>query len=319
MPPPFHLTPRVFAALGRIDHSLGRLEGLAISQPQPLLRKRNQVRSVHASTAIEGNPLTLDQVTAVLEGQRVVGHERDVREILNVNAAYEALERWKPSRRASLLRAHGVLMKGLLPDAGRFRTSGVGISRGTKRTHLAAAAHLVSHQVDELLRWLAREELPLLIAGCVVHYELLFIHPFLDGNGRLARLWQQVIHRAHSPLLRFVPVESIIRKRQARYYQTLRRADVDGHCTRFLEFTLTALADALTEFGEEVRAAPETAESRLARGRAHFGQRWFSRADYLRLHPRLSTATASRDLAAGVKKGRLESRGARRLTEYRLR
>lgn len=189
--------------------------------------------------------------------------------------------------------------------------------RGPKLTHLAPPAHLVSHQVDELFRWLRREEVPVLIAGCVVHSELLFIHPFIDGNGRIARLWQQVIHREHSPLLQFVPVESIIHDRQRQYYATLRQADRDGHCTRFLEFSLLALADALTEFGRDVRPARETAEARLERARAHFGRRWFSRGDYLQLHVKLSTATASRDLAWGVAARTLESRGAKRLTEYR--
>ena len=122
----------------------------------------------------------------------------------------------------------------------------------------------------------------------------------------------------HSPLLQFVPVESIIRERQRGYYDTLRRADRDGHCTRFLEFSLLALADGLTEFGREVRSERESGEGRLERARKHFARRWFSRGDYLGLHPKLSTASASRDLAAGVELGKLATRGARRLTEYRF-
>jgi Fic family protein len=317
--PPFDVTPRVLDALSRIDHSLGRLEGLAISQPQPLLRKRNRVRTVHASAAIEGNRLAVEQVTAVLEGQRVLGRAQDVREIVNVNEAYERLPRWRASSRRSLLEAHATLMRGLIPEAGAFRRSGVGVFRGDKLTHLAPPAHLVTHHVDALLRWVARPSTSILVAGCVVHYELLFIHPFTDGNGRLARLWQQVVHRAHSPLLQFVPVESVVRDRQRQYDAALRRSDREGRCTRFLEFSLDALAQALTDFGDEVRGSPETPESRLERARQHFGRRWFSRSAYLGLHPRLSTATASRDLARGVAVGRLSVRGARRLTEYRCR
>lgn len=318
MTPPFQLTPRVFSVLSHIDQSLGRLQGLSVAQPQPLLRKRNRVRSVQASAAIEGNPLSVDQVTAILEGKRVLAKEQDVREILNVNEAYEALARWNPVSRKSLLEAHGLLMRGLMPEAGRFRTSGVGVFRGPKLTHLAPPAHLVSHQVDALFRWLRRAEVPVLVAGCVVHYELLFIHPFLDGNGRIARLWQQVAHREHSALLQFVPVESIIRDRQRQYYDTLRRSDRDGQCTRFLEFSLDALAEALAEFGQDVRPARETAQNRMERARPHFGRRWFTRGDYLRLHVKLSTATASRDLASAVAAGNLQSRGERRLTEYRF-
>lgn len=319
MTPPFQLTPAVFSALSRVDRSLGRLQGLSVTRPQPQLRKRNRVRSVQASAAIEGNPLSIEQVTALLDGKRVLAKEKDLREILNVNQAYERLEKWQPTSRKSLLEAHALLMTGLLPDAGRFRTSGVGVFRGEKLTHLAPPAHLVSHQVDELFRWLRRKEVPALIAGCVVHYELLFIHPFADGNGRVARLWQQVVHQEHSPLLQFVPVESLVRDRQRQYYQTLRRADRDGQCTRFLEFSLLALADALAAFGREVRPVPETREVRLEKARDHFKRRWFSRGDYLQLHVMVSTATASRDLATGVAEGKLVSRGARRLTAYRFR
>ena len=316
--PPFQLTPKVFAAISRIDQSLGRLQGLSVVQPQPLLRKRNRVRSVQASAQIEGNPLSLDQVTAVLAGKRVLGKEKDVREILNVNDAYGRLARWNATSRTSLLEAHAVLMQGLVPDAGRLRTSGVGVFRGARLTHLAPPSHLVSHQVDELFRWLRRGEVPVLVAGCIVHYELLFIHPFLDGNGRIARLWQQVVHRQHSPLLQFVPVESIVRDRQRQYYETLRRADGEGHCTAFLEFSLLALADALSEFGQDVRPSKETTGTRLEAARAHFGRRWFSRRDYLGLHVKLSTATASRDLAFGTAQRKLKTRGEQRLTEYRF-
>jgi Fic family protein len=235
-----------------------------------------------------------------------------------VNGAYRRLEQWTASSRKSLLAAHAVLMKGLAPDAGRFRSSGVGVFRGPHLTHLAPPAHLVSHQVDELFAWLRRGDVPVLVAGCVVHSELLFIHPFIDGNGRIARLWQQVIHREHSPLLQFVPVESIIRDRQREYYATLRRADKEGHCTGFLEFTLLALADALAEFGQEVRPSRETSQARLEKAHAHFGRRWFSRRDYLGVHVKLSTATASRDVASGVGERILQARGTTRLAEYRF-
>lgn len=319
MAPAFQLTPKVLAVLSEIDRSLGRLDGLSVSQPQPMLRRKNRVRSVQASAAIEGNPLSVDQVTAILGGQRVLGKAADVREILNVNAAYGRLDRWVPTSRASLLTAHATLMDGLMPGAGRFRTAGVGVFRGEQLTHLAPPAHLVSHHVDALLRWLRKGAWPALISGCVVHYELLFIHPFMDGNGRLARLWQQVVHRAHSPLLEFVPVESIIRARQRDYYRTLRRSDQQGDCTPFVEFSLRAVADALAEFGREVRPEPETSAARLAQARAHFARRWFTRRDYLALHVRGSTATASRNLATGVSDGLLERRGDKRLAAYRFR
>ena len=318
MPPPFELTPRVLSTLSRIDQGLGRLKGLSVAEPQPLLRKRNHVRSIQASAAIEGNPLSVDQVTALLDGKRVLGSQKDLREILNVNEAYARLSSWRSTSPASLRSAHGLLMKDLMPDAGCFRTGGVGVFRGQKLTHLAPPAHLVAHQVGQVLRWLRSSKTPSLVAGCVVHYELLFIHPFNDGNGRLARLWQQVVHAQHSPLLRFVPVELIVRQRQRRYYDVLRKADRDGHCTRFLEFALAAVADGLDEFGTEVRPGRPLTADRLSQAKQHFGQKWFTRAGFLSLHVNVSAATASRDLAAGVAAKRLELRGTKRLAQYRF-
>ncbi len=315
MPAPFSITPRVIAALARIERCLGRLDGLALKNPQPMLRKRNRVRSVHSSAAIEGNALTQAQVTALLDGKRIAGSAREVREVLNVNEAYERLARWKPSSLKSLLAAHHTLMHGLVETPGRLRTSGVGVFRGGTLLHMAPPPHLVHHHVTALLRWLARDKTPVLLKGCVAHYELLFIHPFTDGNGRLSRLWQQVIHRQHSELLQYVPVESIIRERQRAYYRTINRSNHAGDCTPFLEFALDALADALEQFALEVRPERQTGGDRLSRVTAGT---WFTRAGYLALHPQLSTASASRDLAQGVAAGRLEKRGDKRFTEYRL-
>jgi Fic family protein len=319
VPVAFSLTDSTLAALSEIDRALGRLEGLSVRHPQPRLRRRNRVRSVHASAQIEGNSLSLEQVTAVLEGTRVVGAPKDVREIVNANAAYARLATWQPHQLKSLLSAHSVLMDGLVSDAGRFRSGGVGVFRGRQLKHLAPPPHLVRHHVDGLLRWLSRTDTPSLIAGCVVHYELLFIHPFTDGNGRVSRLWQQVIHRRHDPLLEFVPVETVVRDRQRAYYRALEASDRRADCTPFIEFSLRALADALEEFGREVKVSPERSEARLERAAAELGSRWFTRLDYLKLQPRLSTASASRDLADGVKRKVLSRRGERRLTEYRFR
>lgn len=316
--PVFQLSPQVLEAVARIERSLGRLEGLSIDRPQPKLRQRNQVKSVQASAQIEGNPLTLEQVTAVLEGQRVVGARKDVQEILNVNAAYDALEGWRASHFESLLAAHRVLMTGLTADAGTLRRGGVGVFRGPKLQHFAPPAHLVHHHLTGLLRWLRTTRTSALIAACVVHYELLLLHPFSDGNGRLARLWQQVVHRQHHPLLAFVPVESVVRDRQAAYYRALRRSDAGGDATPFLEFSLSALASALEGFAREVRPERLDGSARLAKARASLSG-WFARADYVALHPRLSTASASRDLAEAVADGVLERRGERRLARYRFR
>lgn len=170
-----------------------------------------------------------------------------------------------------------------------------------------------------LFAWARRASEPRVIVACVVHYELQFIHPFSDGNGRIGRLWQHVGLLLVSEAFSFAPVESIIRERQQRYYNALRRSDLAGDCTSFLGFSLAGLQTALAEVVRRVRPQREDAEARLEKARSHFGREWFPRSEYLGLHPRLSTATASRDLQAAVQEKNLERRGERRLATYRFR
>jgi len=316
MTAPFRVTPKVLVLVAEIERRVGRAEGLELQAPQPLLRKRSRVKTVAASTAIEGNTLSEEQVTAVLEGKRVVGDPRELLEVTNANAAYEAAAGWRPERLRDLLAAHRLLMKGLIQPAGRLRARTVGVMQGSKVAHLAPPAHLVKGQVEALLRWVRDAEVPVLIRSCVAHHELLFIHPFMDGNGRLARLWQHVVLLQASPVFRFVPIESVIRDRQQRYYEVLRKSDRRGDCTAFVEYVLEALRDALDETLAALRPARARPDNRLAQAREHFGGRWFRRADYLALHRTISTATASRDLIEAVAAGLLERRGERRFTEY---
>lgn len=318
----FTLSDDVLALLVKVERLLGRLEGLDVRRPQPQLRKRNRIRTVRGSAAIEGNTLSEAQVTAMLDGKRVIAPARELREVSNVNAAYDRVEGPAPfvaTSKKSLLEAHRVLMSGLIPEAGRFRTSSVGVLRGNRVVHVAPPAHLVDTEIEALLRWLRRTTAPTLVAAAIAHYELLFIHPFSDGNGRLARLWHQVVHRPVSELLLSVPIESVIRERQAEYYRVLRTCDGVGDCSTFIRFSLEALAEALEAFVSEVRPALVRSEDRLDRAREHFGSSEFTRAQYLRLLPRLSTATASRDLASGVSKRLLRRVGEKALARYRFR
>jgi Fic family protein len=314
--PPFTLTPGVLELAIGIGELLGQLRGLAAVRPQPRLRKENRVRTVQGTVAIEGNQLSTEQVTAVLEGKRVIGPHKEIREVLNALAAYERAPGWKPWSQKDLLGAHGVLMHGLIPDAGRWRKGGVGVVQGAKVAHVAPPPSQVPRLMAELLEWGAKADVPPLIKSSVVHYEIQFIHPFSDGNGRLGRLWQHVILLAVSPVFESVPVESITRSRQAEYYSALGESDRAGDSTRFLEFSLTALRDALQELLEDIRPEREDAEARLQAAREAFGSRSFSRSDYLKLHKRLSTATASRDLKEGVERGTLARQGEKRMARY---
>lgn len=213
----------------------------------PKLRRQNRIRSIHASLAIENNTLSLEQVTSVIAGKRVLGQLREIQEVKNAFAAYAALPSWNSSSVKDLLAAHRLMLQGLVDDAGKFRSRSVGIAQGKRIVHLAPPADQVPGLMKDLLGWLRRTDAHPLIAGCLFHYELDFIHPFADGNSRMGRLWQTLILSQWNPLLAFLPVEAVIRDQQADYYKVLAACDNAGNSTAFIEFLLSVLLIALRE------------------------------------------------------------------------
>jgi len=225
----------------------------ADSQPSPRLRRENRIHTIQASLAIEQNSLSVEQVSALFDGQRVLGPARDIQEVRNAIAAYDALPRWNPVNPQHLLEAHGLLMAGLIDAPGRFRSGGVGIYRGDELVHMAPPASRVPALVSDLLAWLAASAWHPLLVSCVAHYELEFIHPFADGNGRLGRLWQTLILSRWNPLLAWLPIEEVIRSRQQGYYESLGQADQLGDLETFVAYQLEAIHDALrSEIGSEM-------------------------------------------------------------------
>lgn len=248
--PPFSLTSQALDLVVRISEEIGRL-GLRQETPTaPALRRANRLKTIQASLAIENNTLTLEQVTAVVAGKRVLGPAKEILEVQNAFAAYEVLETWKPWKAKDFLKAHKILMTGLVTRPGHYRTGGVGIAQGEKVVHLAPPASRVTGLMNDLLGWLKQTDVHPLIASCVFHYEMEFIHPFEDGNGRMGRLWQTLILSQWKPALAYLPVESVIRDRQQEYYQALATSDQQGQCTTFIEFLLSALLQALQETAE---------------------------------------------------------------------
>lgn len=318
--PPFAITTKAAGTLAKIERLLGNWEGeLKAPAPTPRLRRKNRVRTVLDTVAIEGNRLSLEQATAVLEGKRVLGPARELLEIQNANRAYENVATYNPRQQSALLAAHGALMRGLIQDAGRFRTTQVGVLQGQRIAHLAPPPHRVPDLMRSLFRFLRTErDAPRVVVAVVFHYELELIHPFSDGNGRIGRLWQHALLREASPIFEHVPAESLIRQRQKQYYAALAAADRAGRSDPFVEFMLKVLLDALTSLSGVVRGRRELSADRLVSAKSALGRRWFSRKHYLSLFPKLSTASASRDLAQAVQSGALVARGERALTRYRF-
>ncbi|MEH8222469.1 Fic family protein [Aeromonas veronii] len=244
--PPFTLTHAMLNRVADIAELVGQWR-FAQSSQVPMLRRESRIRTIQASLAIEHNTLSVEQVTAVIEGKTVLGLPREIQEVRNAFAAYEAMPEWDPASADDLLLAHGLLMRGLCDDAGHWRSGGVGIYRGEQLVHMAPPANQVPRLMGQLLTWLAETEAHPLIASCALHYELEFIHPFADGNGRMGRLWQTVILSRWQPVMAFLPVETVIKARQDHYYQQLSQADSRSDCTEFILFLLEALRDALAQ------------------------------------------------------------------------
>jgi len=315
--PPFTLTPTMLSLSLEISKLLGRYEGLLSPKPQPQLRRENRIKTIQGSLSIEGNTLTLDQMTAIFENKRVVGSEREILEVRNAIEAYDKAGTFDPNKVKALLSAHGILMRGIIPNAGHFRSTQVGILKGTKVSHMAPKPEFVPQLMDDLFIFLKIDkETHAFIKACVFHYELEFIHPFSDGNGRIGRLWQHTILLNHHPLFEYVPVESVIKRRQKEYYKALETSDKAGSSNAFIEFSLKAMIEAINEYFDQLRPEPQTAESRLELAKSHFDNREFKRKDYLQFFKTLSTATASRDLEAGVKKRLLKRLGTKARAIY---
>ena len=250
--PPFTITPTILNLVAQISEAVGRLAVLADQVQSLSLRRISRIRTIHGSLAIEGNTLSEAQITAILDGKRVIAPPREVLEVRNALAAYEHFSAWRPELEADLLDAHRVLMLGLIDEAGRYRRGGVGVMAGTQVIHMAPQAERVPGLMADLLGWLAVSEAHPLVASSVFHYEFEFIHPFADGNGRMGRLWQSLILTRWNPLFADVPVESLVYEHQAEYYQALQESTHQADSAPFIEFMLRMIFDALTTDAPQV-------------------------------------------------------------------
>ena len=245
--PPFELTHALITKVADIAELIGMWKAVNRNALVPELRRGNRIKTIQASLAVEQNTLSVEQVTAVLEGKTVLGLPREIQEVRNAFNAYEAMENWNPHNLEDLLTAHGILMHGLVDDAGLLRSGGTGIYQGKELVHMAPPANQLPRLMENLFHWLHQTEAHPLIAPAAFHYEFEFIHPFSDGNGRMGRLWQTLILSQWQPLLSYLPVDTVIKHRQADYYRLLGEADEKSDCTEFIGFLLNAIQSSLKE------------------------------------------------------------------------
>lgn len=260
--PPFTLDGTILSLVAGISESIGRLSAQPEHANSLLLRRINRIRTIQGSLAIEGNTLSEEQITAILDGKRIIAPPREVQEVRNALAVYEQLDTWRAGSEPNLLAAHALLMKGLLDDAGHYRRGGVGVMQGEQVVHMAPPANRVAKLMRDLLHWLDATDQHPLIASCVFHYEFEFIHPFADGNGRMGRLWQTLILCRWHPLFAHVPVESLVNAHQADYYAALNDSTRLTDCAPFIVFMLTMLRDAIQASTPQVipQLTPQVAE-----------------------------------------------------------
>lgn len=242
--PPFIITSKIVNLIAKISEQVGSLNASLLNS-SPQLRKQNRIKTIAGTLAIEGNQLTEEQITAIIEGQRVLGSARELAEVAGAISAYDALPDLQPHKINDLLKAHNLMMSGILLDAGKFRNKAVGIHKGNKVQHIAPPTHQVSGLMADLVNWLKKSQDHPLITSSVFHYEFEFIHPFTDGNGRLGRLWQTLILSKWHPLFLALPLESVIKDNQQKYYQTLEQADKEGNSVAFIEFMLLTISKTL--------------------------------------------------------------------------
>ena len=317
MKPPYDITSEILHLITAISEKIGEVNAIHLHKPSPELRKKNRVKTIRASLEIEGNTLTEEQITAIIENKRVIGPKKDILEVVNAIKVYELLPEFKPNSLTSFLKAHQTLMKDLIPSAGKLRTKAVGIVKGEEIAHIAPPASNVNFLMKDLFAYLKNDKDPALIKSCVFHYETLFIHPFMDGNGRMSRLWQTLILLNTYPVFEFLPFETIIKDRQEQYYNALSLCDKVGKSTIFIEFILQAIDESLAEL-LQLQQPKMNGKARVAYFISMYKSDSFTRKDYLLAFKDISSATASRDLKYAVAANFITKEGDKRVTKYSI-
>lgn len=264
--PPFTITNQILMYVSSISEKIGRITATSRLEARPHLRRNNRIKSIHSSLKIEANSLSLNQVRDVINGKMVLGEQKEIQEVKNAYDAYEHILEIDPYNIRQLKKYHGIMTKYLAEESGEFRSGEEGVFQGEQCIFMAPPARFVAQLIDELFLWMKEEkdELHPLIMSCVFHYEFVFIHPFSDGNGRMARLWHTAMLSKWKPVFAYIPIESQIEKFQNGYYEAISRCHAAGESTIFIEFMLAqidkVLDDIVTQISEENGYLPETVQ-----------------------------------------------------------
>ena len=306
--PPFEINERIMADVIEIAELVGRVSVTDKISMNPTLRRTNRIQTIYSTLAIEQNTLDIEQVTAVLSGKRVIAPPKDIAEVQNAYEIYDNMDKLNPYSIDDLLKAHSVMERGLLNEAGEFRSRPVGVADSEGNIlHFGTLPQYVPKLVQELLEWTEKSEIHLLIKSCVFHYEFELIHPFADGNGRMGRLWHTLLLSKWNPIFAWLPIESIIHDNQSEYYNAINVSNNNGNSTVFIEFMLSVIKQALQE---SINDKPKNISSKS-------DLRWNKINDYLETHEYIlnsdvqkllgvSSATATRILVGFMKDGKLK-------------
>ena len=308
--PPFEITNAILDEIAEIAELVGHMNATLGLSTNPTLRRTNRIRTIYSSLAIEQNTLTLEQVTAVLNGKRVIAPPKNIAEVKNAYEIYEMMDSLDSYSVEDLLNAHAVMTKGLVEESGCFRSRPVGVvDKQGNILHFGTLPDYVPGLVTELLEWVRDSDFHMLIKSCVFHYELELIHPFADGNGRIGRLWHTLLLTQWKPMFAWLPVESIIHDRQDEYYQVINRSNNEAESTVFIEFMLSAIKEALIEAVQVSNAEGVSTEK----------QRWSQIECFLKKNGTISNsdvremlgvsaATANRILARFVEEDKIQKK-----------
>ena len=265
--PPFTITNAILKYVASISEKLGKLNAVQGLENKPHLRKNNRIKSIHASLKIEANSLSLGQVRDVINGKLVLGEQKEIQEVKNAYAAYEKLSEIDPYSINDLKHYHGIMTRYLVDEAGEFRSSEEGVFSGERCIFMAPPARLVPQLMSNLFVWMksAKDDVHPLILSSIFHYEFVFIHPFTDGNGRMARLWHTAMLAKWKPILEYIPIESQIEQFQEEYYDAISKCHMSGSSTIFIEFMLSQIDKILDEVSAQITGDNEQLPEHIQR------------------------------------------------------